>query len=256
MPVKLDHNIFGEGEPVIILHGLFGSSRNWQTVARKLSDSYQVITVDLRNHGQSEHADSMTYMDMAGDIIELISDLSLDKVSLIGHSMGGKVAMKTAFEKPSLVKQLVVLDIAPVKYDRNYDVIFETMMNLPLDTIKNRQEAEHHMNEYIQDQWLCNFLLQNLVQTDQGYQWRINISAIRSNSHHVSNFSDMGTDTQYNGPTLFIGGAHSDFILEGHHDIIHGYFPKAEIDTIENAGHMLHIEQADVLVKKIKSFLN
>src|SRR3970282_637492 len=120
MPAKLHYNIIGEGEPILILHGLFGSSRDWYSIAKILAKDYQVITPDLRNHGQSEHADSMTYTDMAEDVLYLIKELSLDNISLIGHSMGGKVAMVNALLHPSLIEKLIVLDIAPVSYVHRY----------------------------------------------------------------------------------------------------------------------------------------
>ncbi len=238
----------------MILHGVFGSARNWQSFARSLAESHRVITVDLRNHGQSEHADSMTYFDMAEDIHALITDLCLDKVTLIGHSMGGKVAMIAALQKSVLIERLIVLDIAPVKYDRNYTGLFKAMSKLPLNTIKNRNEADQYMNEQINDAWLSQFLLQNLVQADQMFQWQFNLAAIQSNIDYVSDFPALST--QYNGPTLFLGGTESDFINEEYHGAIRNYFPTAAIEMIAQAGHMLHIEQPEVLLDKIKSFLN
>ncbi len=240
MSVRLHHTIHGEGEPIIILHGLFGSSRNWRSIAGILAEKYKIITVDLRNHGQSKHTDTMTYFEMADDIQHLMIHLSLDKVSLIGHSMGGKVAMMTVLQKPAMIKQLIVLDIAPVRYERSYGKLFAAMENLPLDTIKSRKIAEQLMNQQINDPDLCRFLLQNLVRTIKGFQWRLNLPVIKSSIEHITGFPDISADACFNGPTLFLGGENSDCIQTKHYKIIHDYFPKAEIQMIANAGHMIH----------------
>lgn len=256
MTFRLHYNIHGEGIPVIILHGLFGSSRNWQTAAKTLSEDYQVITPDLRNHGQSFHAQSMTYTEMAEDILELIKTNSLDNVCLIGHSMGGKVAMVTALEYPDRINHLAVLDIAPVSYEHRYGKIFSTLQNLPLDRIKNRNEAEQMLNEQFEDLFLVRFLLQNLSRTDNGFEWRINLTAIQENIEHISSFPEPGDKSMFEKPALFLGGEYSQFIQPVHKEPVSRYFPKAEIEYIKNAGHMLHIEKPEVVVERIRQFIN
>jgi esterase len=255
MITKLHYNIFGEGKPVIILHGLFGSSRNWQSVSKILSENFQVITPDLRNHGQSFHAESMTYTEMAEDILELIKTNSLDNVSLIGHSMGGKVAMINALLRSDVIDKLAVLDIAPVSYEHRYGKLFQAMQSLPLNELSNRNDAEKILNDQINDLFLTQFLLQNLVRAEDGFEWRINLPAIQSNIESISSFPDIPTETQYNKPALFLGGENSHFVQPEYHSEIKKHFPNAEIELIENAGHMLHIEQPDKTVSKLRKFL-
>ena len=255
MSVKLHHNIIGTGNPVIILHGLFGSSRNWQSVAKTLSENFQIITPDLRNHGQSFHAESMTYTEMAEDVLTLINELSLGKVSIVGHSMGGKVAMINALLHSHMINKLAVLDIAPVSYEHRYGKLFQAMNNLPLDQIKNRNEAEKILNDQINDIFLTRFLLQNLSRTDNGFEWRFNLPAIQSNIEHISSFPDLELDAKYEKPALLLGGNNSHFVQPDYHGVIKKYFPNAEIELIENAGHMLHIEQPEVVINSIRQFI-
>lgn len=256
MPVDLHYKSFGQGQPVIILHGLFGSSRNWQTIARKLADSYQVTVVDLRNHGQSDHVNSMTYFDMAEDISHLIKLSGLKNVSIIGHSMGGKVAMITSLLYKEIVANLVVIDIAPVKYSHTYEKLFLAMKSMPLGNIKNRKDAELYLDEKINDAWLTQFLLQNLISTDQGYQWQINLSAIELNISDINQFPKIDDNNKYDNQSLFIGGVNSEFIRPEFHAKIYRHFPGAKIKMIENAGHMLHVEQPVETLNSIKSFLD
>lgn len=255
MTISLHHNILGDGEPIILLHGLFGSSRNLRSIAGRLSEKYKVVSADLRNHGESGHTDSMTYPEMADDVLQLMDQLSIEQVSLIGHSMGGKVAMITALQKPELIKQLIVLDMAPVRYERSYGKLFTAMEGLPLPAIKNRKDAEDYLNSQINDPELSQFLLQNLVRTQQGFRWRLNLPAIKSGMEHITGFPAMNADIRFNGPTLFLGGENSDCIQTKYHETIHGYFPKANIKMIANTGHMLHTEQPDIVVESMTAFL-
>ncbi len=255
MPVKLHYNLFGEGPPVIILHGLFGSSRNWQSVAKALSDTHQIITVDLRNHGLSAHTASMSYQDMAGDIHALIRQLSLDDVSLVGHSMGGKAAMMLALSSPEMVSKLAVLDIAPVSYEHRYGKIFHVLQNLPLDMIKNRNEAAKILNNQLEDDFLTQFLLQNLIKDENSFIWRLNIPSLLNNIDLIGGFPEVGSDARYHQPALFLGGRNSHFIQPEHHPVIQSYFPNADIALIDNAGHMLHIEQPVIVIDKLRKFI-
>ncbi len=256
MPAKLHYSIQGEGQAVIILHGLFGSKKNWRSIVKQLSNYYKIISVDLRNHGQSEHTDSMTYFDMAEDIYTLIKTLRLNDVSIIGHSMGGKVAMVTSLQYENLIKELIVVDIAPVKYVHAYEKLFLAMGNLPLKNIKNRNEAEKLLDAQINDRWLTQFLLQNLIRDSQIFQWQLNLQAIKLNIAHISQFPEIDDGVQFNLPTLFLGGTESDFIREEYHETVYGYFPQAQIRMIDNAGHMLHIEQPSIVLESIKAILS
>jgi len=256
MPAKLHYSIQGEGQAVIILHGLFGSMKNWRSIANQLSENYKVVSVDLRNHGRSEHTNSMTYFDMAEDIYALIKTLELNDVSIIGHSMGGKVAMVVSLQYENLIKKLIVIDIAPVRYTHAYEILFLAMGNLPLKNIKNRNEAEKLLDAQINDRWLTQFLLQNLIHNTQGFKWQLNLPAIKLNIDHISQFPEIDNEAQFDLPTLFLGGIESDFICEDYHETIHGYFSQAQIHMIEKAGHMLHIEQPAIVLESIKAFLS
>lgn len=215
-----------------------------------------VITADLRNHGQSSHTISMTYPEMAADILQLIGELSLESVFLIGHSMGGKVAMMTALDFPEAIEKLIVLDVAPVRYEHGYGKLFDLMENLPINKIKNRNEAYDFLNREINDPLLSQFLLQNLVRGIQGFQWRINLANIKSNIERITDFPSLKADNRYEKPVLFLSGERSEFIRKEHHKIIHTYFPMADIRIMADAGHMLHAEQPDRVAAVITEYLH
>lgn len=255
MPLNLHYQVFGQGDPVIIMHGLFGSSRNWLSLAKKLSESHQVYIVDLRNHGRSGHADSMTYIDMAADIAHLIEINDLDKVNLIGHSMGGKVAMTFALQYRLLINKLIVLDISPVSYQNEFDLLLETMLNLPLDQINNRNDANEILSHDIPDESLRAFLLQNLIQDGDSYRWRINLEGIKENLGNISGFPAPVTINSLECRTLFLGGSESDYIRPHHHPIIRKFFSNTLIHTVSNAGHWLHVQQPDTVLQRITTFL-
>ena len=255
MTIHLHYNITGSGDPVIVLHGLFGSSRNWQGMARRLGRTHQVIAVDLRNHGQSHQADSMTYPEMAEDVLGLVKQQNLVNVTLIGHSMGGKVAMACALLQTHSITRLVVLDIAPVTYQHHYGKLFFAMQNLPLEKIRNRNEAERMLDEMVNDIKLTRFLLQNLVRAETGFRWRINLPLIQNNIEHISNFPLPTAHTVYDRPALFLGGGESHFLQPVHHPAIRALFPSARIELIDNVGHMLHIDEPDIVLDRIRQFI-
>ena len=257
MPVTLNYQTFGEGKPIIILHGLLGSSRNWSSIAKRLSSSHQVITADLRNHGESEHAEEMSYEDLANDVLHLIENLGLDKTTIIGHSMGGKTAMVSALLNPSLIDQLIILDIAPVTYDHKYGDLFSALKQLPLETISNRKEADEHLAAALPEAeaGLRQFLLQNLVKEGERYRWRINLAAIIENIPAITDFPFTNLADSYPGKSLFLSGENSEYILDEHHPVIRQYFPEAEIYTIEKAGHWIQADNPGAVLEKIMNFL-
>jgi len=255
MPIKLNYQTYGEGKPVIILHGLFGSSRNWTSIAKKLSGDFQIINVDLRNHGDSAHAETMTYPEMAEDIYQLLNERGLEQASLIGHSMGGKVAMAFALNHQIVIKNLVVLDIAPVSYCREYMQLIEALLRLPINKIKNRKQADEILQTDIPESTLRQFLLQNLVQDGNGFRWRINLGVIKTSIEDIAGFPEAESGTIFKGPVLFLRGENSDYISSEYFSVIEKYFPKSNIHTIKNAGHWLHAEQPQEVLDKITSFL-
>ncbi|MGH8120309.1 MAG: alpha/beta fold hydrolase [Gammaproteobacteria bacterium] len=255
MPVKLNFQVLGEGPTVVILHGLCGSLGNWRMMAKQLSANHRVVTVDLRNHGKSAHTGSMTYVEMAEDVLHLITDQSLRNITLVGHSMGGKAVMAAALMQPELSDRIIVMDIAPVRYAHRYGKLLSAMRDLPLPGIKNRNEAEKMLDALINDPELARFLLQNLVKTGNGYAWRLNLPSLRTNIEDISGFPDFGPHAQFRKPALFLGGVNSYFIRPEHHPVIHGFFPKAEIEPIADAGHMLHLDQPEIVLDKIRRFI-
>jgi len=209
VPEKLHYRALGSGPPLYILHGLFGSGRNWAGIAHELSDSFEVILVDLRNHGDSSHADSMTYTDMAADVSHLITSRKQSPVDILGHSMGGKTAMALALTAPSLINRLIVADIAPVRYPSDYRNLIGIMKSLPVAKLGERVEADRILAENITDPAIRQFLLQNLVRDKHGYRWRINLGAIEQNLHELCSFPEVPANRRFRRKCLFLAGSES-----------------------------------------------
>jgi pimeloyl-ACP methyl ester carboxylesterase len=254
MAVALAYQEFGDGEPLVILHGLFGSARNWRSVAQRLAGSYHVYTVDLRNHGRSPWAETMTFADMAEDLRLFLDTHDLETAIILGHSVGGKTAMTFALEHPDRTEALIVVDIAPVAYDHTFLPLVQAMQALDLGSLKRRSEAEARLVESIPDTPTRNFLLQNLVMSKHRLKWRINLDAI---GHAMSTLTDFPDDVreEYEGRALFIGGERSDYITREHHDAIFALFPQAEFAVIANAGHRVHVEQLGAFLTRVIGFL-
>ncbi len=256
MPVKLHYQIYGEGQPLYLLHGLFGSNRNWLTMARQLVNAGQIIAIDLRNHGDSEHAAGMTYAEMAEDVAELACSLGHNSINLLGHSLGGKTAMVMALQFPSLLDRLVIVDIAPLRYNPKSDDLVKYMQALPVASLTSRGEASELLAKDIADPVLRLFLLQNLVKDKQtGFKWRINLEAIRNNYESIRDFPHELQQSQYHGPSLFVAGSHSEYVQPEHHKAITGMFPQAIIVTIEGAGHWVHADKPELVAMEVRNFL-
>ncbi len=253
MAVALHYESLGEGRPVMILHGLFGSARNWQGIARQLCTDYRLLMVDLRNHGNSPHHNETGYMAMAADIRALTKTLDIERLALLGHSMGGKVAMLVALNYPRLIDRLIVMDIAPVNYVRGFASLIDAMLAVPLANIENRSQAAQILAQDIKEPGLRAFLLQNLIRKGDGYVWRLNLPALKKGLREIADFPRQ--DGQYPGQALFLGGGDSDYLLPEHHDAIHARFPSARIETIAHAGHWLHADQPQLLIKHIRQFI-
>jgi pimeloyl-ACP methyl ester carboxylesterase len=255
MPVPLNHSIEGEGSPILVLHGLFGSGTNWRSFARALGDRWQLHLLDLRNHGQSSHADSMTYPEMANDLRTYMDEKKIGAAVVLGHSMGGKVAMRFALESPRRVQRLVVVDMAPTDSAHDHVPLLTAMQNLDLRRIGRREQASQALAGAIPDAGLRQFLLQNLVAGNEGYRWRINLDALKSNLPVLHGFPLDGTGGPYDGPALFLRGQLSDYVPESAWPGIRALFRNAEIVTIENAGHWVHAEQPGAFLSAIEDFL-
>ena len=252
---ELQHSVSGSGPPLLIMHGLFGSSRNWQSLARHLAEDYQVVNIDLRNHGESFHDATMTYPAMAGDVARLIRRLDLGDCNLLGHSMGGKIAMMLAHELPERIARLVVADIAPVTYSHSHEVLVEAVIAIDLAAIGSRADADRALAERIGDAGLRAFLLHNLARDGDGWRWRVNWEAIRYSMNSLIGFDGLPADWHLDLPTLFIRGSSSDYVGAAEIEVIEQRFGAAQIATIEGAGHWLHAEQPEEFLRIVGDFL-
>ncbi|KZN57718.1 alpha/beta fold hydrolase [Pseudoalteromonas luteoviolacea] len=239
---------------VILIHGLFGSLENLNVIARALEPNFNVINVDLRNHGRSFKSDDMNYQVMAADVLSLISHLGLENVILVGHSMGGKVAMQVAMLDEQIVDKLVVLDIAPVDYHPRHNTIIAALNDVTQQSPASRNEADKIMSNYIEELGVRQFLLKSLAKNQQGQlQWRFNLSVIEQN--YSSIISNIDTPRTCLCDTLFIKGNNSDYILAEHREAIVGAFAKAKAKIIQGAGHWLHAEKPEAVNRSIIDFI-
>jgi len=261
MSVELNHRITGEGKPLILLHGLFGSLENLGGIARRLQDEWQIHALDERNHGSSPHTDTMDYPSMAEDVLAYMDAQGLDKASLLGHSMGGKVAMQVALMAPERVDKVIVADIAPVSYKPRHDAILEGLRSLDLTAVRSRQDADKLLAEFVETPGVRQFLLKNLERVPSEeqttdvpmFRWRLNLPVIDDCYENLAKAPEG--DGPFNGPVLFLKGAESAYIQEKHRDQIMRLFPSAELRIIQDTGHWLHAEKADTFAALCRRFL-
>ncbi len=255
MPLTLTYEDLGSGNPVVILHGLFGSRRNWLTLAKQLAASARVIVVDLRNHGDSPHVPTMYWDEMADDVHQVLNKCGLERALIAGHSMGGKVAMTFANRFPERTDALLVLDIAPVTYPNRFGEIFAALRGLPVADMTSRQEADAVLAHMIPDTSLRLFLLHNLVRAEQGFIWRINLPVLESEMSSICGFPAPSPSATYTGPTRFLAGDRSDYMLAEHLPAIHALYPQAEVHTIADAGHWIHADQPILVLENFQALL-
>jgi esterase len=254
--VDLAFQAFGEhGPPLTILHGLFGSGRNWNALGRRLAEQACVLLPDLRNHGGSPHAEPMTYPAMAADVGALWDRQEIERSDLIGHSMGGKAAMWLALTEPERVDRLVVVDIAPVRYDHSFQWLIWSLRRLPLDRTSGRAEADEWLARQIPESGLRRFLLQNLVWRGSRYGWRLNLDAIEEAGTELMGFPDVDGVRPFEGRVLFIVGERSTYVLPEHDAVISRLFPRAAVERVPDAGHWLHSERPEQFLAIVRSFL-
>ena len=246
----------GAGTPLAILHGLFGSGRNWASIAQRLAAHHRVIAFDLRNHGASPWAGTMDYGAMAEDVLQSLKARGHARFALLGHSMGGKVAMVTALHYPEAVERLIVADIAPVSYPTRHLGEIQAMRRLDLAQIKRRAEADKALAGSIPDAAERGFLLQNLLFDNGGARWRLNLDAIEEEMPRLVGFPAIQAGQTYAGPALFVAGGRSEYLQPAHEPTIRRLFPRAEIARIDNAGHWLHAEQAAAFLAIVEAFLD
>ena len=236
----LNYMTFGDekSSPVLIVHGLYGSGRNWGVIAKRLSDQFFVITVDLRNHGDSPWLDTHNYHVMADDLVEVINSLNI-KPNIIGHSMGGKAAMVLALKRPNLVRNLIIADIAPVKYEHDQSQFIEAMQKVDLSKVEKRSDAILALSKFVEDKSLQNFFTQSL--DIKAKRWKLNLKVLRSEMSEILSFPKI--ESEFSGHSLFLKGEKSDYIKSEHRKLIKSLFTKARFATFKEAGHWLHAEK-------------
>jgi esterase len=256
MPLELAADAFGAGPPVAILHGLFGSGRNWRSVAQHLATRHRVLSFDLRNHGASPWADAMSYGEMVEDLRASFRARGIGHAALLGHSMGGKVAMLTALLHPGEVDRLVVVDIAPADNPPTLLAYVRAMRAMDLHGVSRRSEADLQLAGAVPDPSERAFLLHNLVIGENVAHWRLNLQAIEHDFPQIVGFPDLPTGMVYPGPALFVAGARSNYIQPEHEPEIRHLFPQARITRIEGAGHWVHAEQPHAFLQAVAPFLS
>jgi esterase len=250
--MKLHHRILGEGRSLVILHGLFGNSDNWQTHAKKLADYFKVVLVDQRNHGHSDRSDDFSYDLMAEDLHELITDLELENVMLLGHSMGGKTAMRYAQLYPEGIEKLIVADMGVKRYAPHHQDILEGLSRVDLDTVQSRGEVEQILEPYVPVAGTRQFLMKNLYWKEKGrLAWRMNIPVLE---REMENILAALPEEEVMIQTLFIRGELSQYIPDEDIPAIEDQFPDSTFITIPNAGHWVHAEAPEAFLNAVLEF--
>jgi len=245
----------GSGRPLVILHGLLGSLANWRGVARAMAGKFRVVSLDARNHGRSPHAAEHSYPAMAADVAAAIESLDLGASTVIGHSMGGKTAMTLALTRPDLVEQLAVLDIAPRAYPQSGgpDDVVRALADIDLSDVTDREEVEARLATSVLDAAMRAFLLMNLRRDgEDGFSWRCNLDALVRCEGEIA--AEIESEHAYEGPTLFVRGAWSRYVTDSDETRIRRLFPAADILTLPEAGHWLHVEATEALVGCLARF--
>lgn len=253
----LSNHTLDTAQPLILLHGLFGSSDNWGTVAKHFSQHYQVITVDLRNHGRSPHSVSQSYANMADDLLALFNTLGLARIHLLGHSLGGKVAMQFASLFPDRLEKLIVVDMAIRAYADAHTHLIDAMMAIDLTTLQSRNEVDKALSKAIPQAMVRQFLLMNLIKSDSHHpenylRWRINLAALKTNYPNL--LKAVCEHTHYEKPCLFIRGERSDYVQDSDIEHIKTHFSNAKFANLPT-DHWVHAEQPQAFIDVVSNFL-
>lgn len=253
--MQLHYKQFGEGFPLIILHGLFGSLDNWQTIAKKLADNFSVFIVDQRNHGKSPHSLEFNYHLLAADVAEFMQQHQLPKTNIIGHSMGGKTAMQFALLHPQKVSKLVVVDISPAEYDDKHSEVFDALFAAKVEQQQSRESVEKILRKKLADEATVLFLMKNLTRhaSGNGFRWKFNIESLYQNYAHIS--GKISADKPFTGETLFIKGEHSTYLNPSNYSYINLLFPNHQLTEIKGAGHWVHADKPEAFLNEVKKFL-
>ncbi len=253
--MKLNSKIYGNSpRQLIIVHGLFGSLDNWNTLGKKYAEYFTTHLIDLRNHGRSPHSNDVSHLAMSNDLLEYMNDHHIETASFIGHSLGGKVVMEFTLRHPHKVDKLIVADMAPKSYPPHHQDIIKGLDSINVETVESRSEADERLAQYIPQKAVRQFLLKNIYRDVNGnYDYRFNLQAIKNNYEElVTNHLPNKT---YDGPVLFLRGEYSNYILDEDIPTIHHYFPKAIVETVPKSGHWLHAENSKVFFEKSLRFL-
>lgn len=239
---------------VVLVHGLFGSLDNLSGLRRLFSTDYQVLSIDLPDHGKSAHSATFAFNHYAEQLTQLLNELAITKVILVGHSLGGKIAMKMVLDSPSLITQLIVLDIAPVKYFPRHTEVFKGLNNINLSQLTSRKDADALLSEFIEEGSTRKFLLKSLYNKNDQWCWRFNLQVLQRDYHKLS--AEITSNTSYEGPVLFIKGGLSDYLLLEHKSTILELFPNSQSRIISDTGHWLHAEKTNICYKLIIKFIH
>lgn len=254
--MHLHYQSVGEGQPLVLLHGLFGSADNWNTIAKHFSQANQVISVDLRNHGRSPHSESQSYTDMAEDLIALCDSLNLGTIHLLGHSLGGKVAMQFAAQYPERVDHLIIVDMAMRAYPDVHTHLIDAMMAVNLSTMRTRHDVDEALSRAIQNKMVRQFLLMNLAKgegADGAFQWRIHLAGLKTN--YPKMLEAVCASVIYDKPSLFIRGEHSGYVKTEDIEHIKAHFTKVQFASLPT-NHWVHAEQPQMFIEVVTQFLN
>jgi esterase len=243
----------GTGKDVILIHGLFGSLENLNMIAKGLKDNYRVTNIDVRNHGLSFHQKSMGYDELAQDVIDLMAKLNIEQASILGHSMGGKIAMQIALEHSNKVDKLIVADISPVAYPPHHEHIIKGLQGIDLALVNSRKDADSQLAQSVDNIGVRQFLLRNLFSTDGKFNFKCNLNNIETSYSQI--MKAYQGEQQFTGKTLFIKGGESNYITAEHRDIINRLFPESRAKIIQGAGHWLHAEKTIAFNKIVNDFL-
>lgn len=251
--MKLHHRVLGDGEPLIILHGLFGSSDNWQTLAKRYAEDFEVYLIDQRNHGHSPHSDEFNYDLMSDDLLEFVFDQQLMGVNIIGHSMGGKTAMFFAKKRPELIHRMVVADMGVKGYKAHHTQIIAGLKSIDFNSIASRRDVDKALSEYVPEIGTRSFLMKGLHWKEKGkLAWRMNVDCI---SKHLNEMMIPVDHGESDVESLFITGGESDYLPKDDYDQVLTHFPDAEFIELSGAGHWLHVDQTEQFFDETFSFL-
>lgn len=254
--MPLHYQSVGQGQPLLLLHGLFGSGDNWGIIAKHFSSDFQVISVDLRNHGRSPHHASQTYDEMADDLIALLDALDVDSIHLLGHSLGGKVAMQFATRYPKRLNKLIIVDMAMRAYQDTHTHLIDAMLGVDFEQCKNRTAVDKALSHAINTPMVRQFLLLNLVKSDNANQalaWRINLPALKANYPALQ--QAIIPAIPYHQPCLFICGEHSDYVNDTDISQIKHHFTQAQFVHLPT-DHWVHAEQPQAFIDVVSQFLS